>query len=118
MHEMSIAVSVVDIVADYAKRNGADNVRRVVVEVGALSGVVPEALRFAYDEAAMGTVADGSELVIDAIPAAARCRACGHAFVPDYHIFVCPACDGLETELTAGEELAVIEMEVDDAEDH
>ncbi|MBF0171057.1 MAG: hydrogenase maturation nickel metallochaperone HypA [Nitrospinae bacterium] len=118
MHEMSIALSVVDIVADYARRNGAERVRRVTVEVGALSGVVPEALAFAYDEAAAGSLAEGSELTLVAIPSAARCRACGHAFAPDYHIFVCPACGSLETQLTAGEELAVTEMEVDDAEDH
>ena len=118
MHEMSIALSVIDIVTEYAQANNAPKVRRVVVEVGALSGVVPEALAFAYDEAAAGSVADGSELVIRPIPAMALCRACGHTFAPDYHIFICPACEGLETEMTTGNELAVVEMEVDDAEDH
>jgi hydrogenase nickel incorporation protein HypA/HybF len=114
MHEMSIAVNVVEIVAEYARTHNARRVVRVAVEVGGLSGIVPDALAFSYDVAARGTVAEGSRLDIRPVAVLAVCADCGHSFAPDYHLFVCPRCESLSTRLVAGEELAVVEMEIDD----
>ena len=112
MHEMSIALSIVDIVAEEARREGATSVRQVVVEVGELSGVMPEALAFCYDEATCGTGAEGSKLVIEPVKAEALCRECHERFAPSYRVFTCPFCEGLDCVVVAGEELAVTSMEV------
>ena len=69
MHELSIALSLVDTVCDELPRLGSDvHVRRVLIRVGPLSGVVPAALKFAFDVAAEGSLIAGSELDIEEVP--------------------------------------------------
>lgn len=106
-------MSVAQIAAERALEAGARRTISVTVEVGELSGVMPEALEFCYAAAAMGGLAEGSRLVISRIPAVAVCGECGETFTPDQPVFVCPRCDGLTSSLQSGEELAVIEIEVE-----
>jgi hydrogenase nickel incorporation protein HypA/HybF len=110
---MSIAMSVAQIVVERAREEGATRALCVTVEVGELSGVMPEALEFCYEAAVMGGLAEGSRLVVKRIPAVAVCGECGETFAPDARIFVCPKCDGFTAELKSGEELAVSEIEVE-----
>ncbi|MBF0292107.1 MAG: hydrogenase maturation nickel metallochaperone HypA [Nitrospinae bacterium] len=113
MHEMSIAMSVAQIVVERAREEGASKALSVTVEVGELSGVTPEALEFCYEAAVMGGLAEGSRLVIKRVPAVAVCGECGETFAPNERIFVCPKCEGFTASLKSGEELAVIEIEVE-----
>jgi len=113
LHEMSIAMSVAQIAVERAREEGATRALSVTVEVGELSGVTPEALEFCYCAAVMGGLAEGSRLVIKRIPAVAVCGECGETFAPDQRIFVCPKCEGFTASLKSGEELAVIEIEVE-----
>ena len=73
MHEMAITESVV---AAVSERIGPERVRRVVLEVGRLSGVVPDALRFCFEICAKDTTLDGALLEIREIAGRAHCPAC------------------------------------------
>ncbi len=74
MHELAI---VEEIVAAVAEAGGGRPVRHIVLEIGRLSTVLPDAVRFCFDLAAEGTVAEGAALEIVEVPGRGRCRACG-----------------------------------------
>ena len=110
MHELAIADSMVAIATDHARG------RRVVAvnaKVGHLRQVVPSALSFAWELVAAGTVAEGSELRIEEVPAAGVCRRCGTYSVLDGFPLTCADCGGLDVEVTAGEELLVDSLEIE-----
>jgi hydrogenase nickel incorporation protein HypA/HybF len=115
MHELSIAISIVEHVeaAAAAEPNAAITV--VHVRVGAYSGVIPQALRFAWDVATEGTKLAGSTLAIDEVGAAAYCPACdAERELPDLRL-VCPACGGPTPRLVRGKELDLLSVELDDS---
>jgi hydrogenase nickel incorporation protein HypA/HybF len=108
MHELAIAESIVDAVCE---RAAGRPVHRVTVRIGALTAVVPEAMRFCFDLAVEGTVADGAALEIERRAGAARCRDCGaEVELPDL-IVLCP-CGSADLAVTAGRELQIVSMEV------
>ena len=76
MHEMSLAVAVVDQVETAAKTRGAIGVRSIELDVGELAGVVADALAFCFELACAGTVVEGAELRLAAVPGTARGAAC------------------------------------------
>ncbi|SFP69034.1 hydrogenase maturation nickel metallochaperone HypA [Amycolatopsis rubida] len=108
MHEMAITQSVVDAVVD---RLGDARVCRVRLEIGRLSGVVPDSVRFCFDVLCAGTSLDGAELDIDEPPGRARCRSCGGEFGLDDPILLCP-CGSADAEVLAGRELRIMSVEV------
>jgi hydrogenase nickel incorporation protein HypA/HybF len=111
MHELSIAASI----AAVAERHAAGRqVYRVDVKVGQLRQVVPGALEFAFELTAKGTCLDGAELRIEQVWAAGRCRACGAKSVLEGFPLTCAACGGLDVEVTAGEELLVDSLELEE----
>lgn len=82
MHELSIAQSLVEAVCDEAQRAGAVRVCRIKVRIGALSGVVTEALRFSFDMAAEGTLCTGAALDIEQVDVTVMCPACRQPRTP------------------------------------
>ena len=111
MHELSIADAVVAIASRHA---GERRVTRVEVQVGHLRQVVPDALRFAFGLVAAGTPVEGAELVLEVIPAAGSCRACGTVGELPGFPLVCGACGSADLELLRGEELCVEALELED----
>jgi hydrogenase nickel incorporation protein HypA/HybF len=112
MHELSLAESVVRIACRHA---GGRRVARVELKVGHLRQVVPSALEFAFELVARGTPVEGAELALEEVPAAGRCRRCGHEGELERFPLACTACGGMDIELLAGEELLVDALEIDDA---
>jgi len=110
MHELSITQSIVEICQQHA---GGKRVLAVTLEIGDLSGVVPEAVEFCFEACTSGTLLEGARLVIGRIAPAGRCRECGTDFSPPTLYDPCPACGGYRIELLAGEELRVRELEVE-----
>jgi hydrogenase nickel incorporation protein HypA/HybF len=108
MHELGIAQEIVAIVAE---RVGEEKVRRVVLEVGRLTLVLPDALRFCFEVCVEGTALEGAELEIRETPGKARCRACGAELLLDQPFGLC-ACGGTDLEWLSGEELKVKELEL------
>ena len=114
MHELAIAQSI----AAIAQRHAAGRrVSRVQVSVGHLRQVVPDALAFAFELVAQGTELEGAELVLEEVPVAGRCRDCGALGRLDGFPFTCRACGGWDLEITAGEELRVESLDVEEAEE-
>ena len=107
MHEMSIAMSIVDAVADRARQEGCRRVTGIEILVGRLSGVEVESLRFCFDAAARNTPVEGAELSIEDREASGTCEECGVQFpVSSYHAS-CPSCGLFRVSIVSGEELAV-----------
>jgi hydrogenase nickel incorporation protein HypA/HybF len=104
MHELSIADSILRIALDHA---GERRIEAIEVKVGHLRQVVPDALAFAFALVSEGTLAEGAELEMEAIPAAGVCRACGAESEFDGFPLACTACGSLDVELLRGEELLV-----------
>jgi hydrogenase nickel incorporation protein HypA/HybF len=108
VHELGIALEIVDAACE---RAAGRRVTRVVLEVGMLTAVLPDALRFCFDAATEGTALEGAILEIVARPGVARCRACGVEFELMRAFGRC-RCGGSALDWLAGEELRIREMEV------
>lgn len=109
MHELALATSIADTVCE---RAAGRPVRRVTVRVGALTAVVPEAMRFCFGLAVEGTVAEGAGLVIEHRPGAGHCRSCGADFALPDLILLC-SCGSADVAVVSGRELMIVSMEVD-----
>ena len=103
VHELAITQSVVDMVVE---RAAGRQIARVRLQVGALSGVVPDAMMFCYELVAAGTPLEGSTLEIEPVPGAAHCRTCGQDFQLSNLILLCP-CGSADVGILAGRELCV-----------
>jgi hydrogenase nickel incorporation protein HypA/HybF len=113
VHEAGLMQAALDLATDAARRVGASAVRRVVLRVGAMSGVDSDALRFAFDALAPGALGPAAVLEVEEIPARCRCPGCGGEFEPDDVVFRCPACGTIGSELLRGGELELARVEVD-----
>ncbi len=113
MHELSITQSIVDTAIEYAQKEQVSKVLELRVEIGALSGVVPDAVEFCYSSVTQGTLLDGTPLVIDWIEAKGKCPECGHEQIIDNYFNTCEKCGGLALEVICGEELRIKELEVE-----
>lgn len=115
MHELSIALSIVDLASVEAKERGGVRVSAVHLKLGQLSGVVTDALRFSYELACEGTALQGSRLVIEEVPAVAYCQTCDSERPLDsVQRFCCSVCGSLTPELLRGKELEVVALEISD----
>lgn len=115
MHEMSVAMSIVESVSD-AVLSGEprQTVSAVYVRVGAMSGVIPEALAFAWDAATGGTRLDGSRLEIEAVPTAVYCPQCqADRELPGQRLR-CPVCHTRTPQVVRGRELDILSVEIHD----
>jgi hydrogenase nickel incorporation protein HypA/HybF len=108
MHELAICESVVATVTDAV---GAARVLRVVLEIGKLSAVVPDSIRFSFDLCASGTPVAGAALEIVETPGRGRCRDC-RCEVPLQDLFGLCSCGGAQLEVIAGQELRIRSVEV------
>lgn len=109
MHELSLTQAVVDAVAE---KLGDTPIARVTLEIGRLSGVVVDSVRFCFPVVAQGSTLEGADLVIIEPPGAARCRDCGAAFELDDPILLCPGCGGANVTVDTGDELRIRSVEV------
>lgn len=109
MHEMSIAVAMVEQVSEAADGAGSDTVSAVRLRLGELAGVVPDSLRFCFSLACAGTVLDGAALLVDHVPGRARCSPCGTEWATGMPPqLCCPQCGGGTSELVSGREMQIV----------
>ena len=116
MHELSVAHAIVNTVVTALPESPEPRGRitSVRVAVGALSGVVPQALEFAYDVAAEGTPLADAALRIERMPVVIDCPACGHQELSGTTDFHCPSCGELCGNVVGGKELQVLDVTFDD----
>jgi hydrogenase nickel incorporation protein HypA/HybF len=109
VHELGITQQVVEIACEHAR--GA-KIRRIVLEIGKLSAVLPDAVRFCFELCSQDTLAEGATLEIVEPPGLARCRACGAELELERPFGRC-VCGGTDLEWLRGEELRIKELETD-----
>ena len=112
MHEMALSESILQILEEQARVQGFSRVRRVRLEVGALSCVEPEALRFHFEVVTRGSLAEGADLEILPVPGSGWCLPCQRPVEVHSALDACPHCGGYQVEVTGGEELQVKDLEV------
>lgn len=96
-----------------AREHEATQVHRIVLRVGALSGVEPDALRLAFEATIEGTPAANADLELETVPARGRCTDCDLEFdVQSDFIFTCPKCGRISGELVQGRELELARIEM------
>ena len=113
MHEMSIAQSLVDILKEEMVKHDARVLKSVRLHIGQLSAIVPEALSFCFQVITEGTEMEGAQLHMEIIPLKGICKSCHNGFEIEDYAFECPHCKGTDIETVAGQDLAIVEMEVD-----
>jgi len=117
MHELSIALSLIDMASEEAERLGV-RVEALHLRLGALSGVVREALLFSFDLAAEGTPIAGARLEIEDVPVVVFCPACnGERPLQSLQNFLCPVCGTPTPDVVHGRELELATMEVSSREE-
>ena len=112
MHELALCQNVIEIIEREAVLQSFARVEAVRLEIGMLSCVEPEALRFCFDSATHGTVAEGAELEIIAVPAEARCRDCGAEQAFRHWAAECTACGGHRLDVRGGNQMRIKDLEV------
>ncbi|MFG2115813.1 hydrogenase maturation nickel metallochaperone HypA [Streptomyces sp. NPDC048718] len=111
MHEMSVALAVVDQVETAARARAAHGVESIRLEVGELAGIVADALHFCFGLACAGTLVEGAELITHQVPGTARCSPCARDWetgMPPR--LLCPGCGTAAVELVSGRELRIREV--------
>ncbi len=110
MHELGITQNIVAIVSEHS--NGK-KVRRVLLEIGKLSAIMPDAVKFCFDICSQGTVLENAKLEIIEITGLAVCRQCGTKIPLEKPFGKCN-CGSSQLDLIAGEELKIKEIEVEE----
>ena len=108
MHEMSFVVSIIDTVLKEAEEKSLENIRCVKVDVGAMTGALPEYLKKYYREASKGTPLEHSDLETRIIPVEAECFACGSIYTPERsNSYLCPVCKSSAGRVVRGRDIVV-----------
>ena len=116
MHELSIALSIIEGASQEALNRGGAHVHAVHLKLGALSGVVKDALLFSYDIACAGTLLEGSKLVIEYVPVVVYCAMCdGEKTLESIQRFCCPTCGALTPDVVSGRKLELVGLEITEA---
>jgi hydrogenase nickel incorporation protein HypA/HybF len=113
MHELSIAMSIIEGATEEALRHGAAKVNAVHLKLGQLSGVVKDALLFSYGLACEGTALEGSRLVIEEVTATVFCPNCEvERALTSIQRMCCPVCDAPATQVAQGREIELVALEI------
>lgn len=113
MHEMSLAENVLQIIEESARSQNFRRVRSVVLEIGRLSAVEPEAMRFCFDAAMTGSIAEGARLEIIETEGVGRCERCAFDMPLAALYDPCPNCGSYQIRVTSGDLMRVRELEVE-----
>jgi len=114
MHEISLAVAILDIVEEYAVKADFQKVNSIRLSFGRLTCIEAKTLEFAFEVQSGGTKAEGAKLNFEILPVAIHCLACGADSEIDAFTGSCPKCGADEVLITGGrEDLKFIDMEVD-----
>ena len=113
MHEMTIAMNIVDIICQKANDEKAVKVNIVELVIGELSGIMINSLEFCFEAACKNTIADGAELKINIINAEAFCKSCNKNFSIESDFSPCPTCNDFNFELIKGKEFSIKSFNID-----
>ena len=118
MHELSIALSMIDLATEEALRRGGVRVNALHIKLGPLSGVVKDALLFSYEVACNGTALEGTQLLIEEVPVVIYCSQCqAEKQLESIQRFCCPDCGTLTSDVVRGKEMEFVAMEIEGIEE-
>lgn len=112
MHEMSLCLSMIDLVSERVRAEGAHRVLRIKLTIGALGNVEPQALQFCFESAAQGSLVEDAQLDIEVLPGRAFCFDCGVSVTILRRGDECPNCQGTALRIDDGDQMQVTEMEI------
>jgi hydrogenase nickel incorporation protein HypA/HybF len=110
MHEMSIALGIVDIARKALAEAEADRIESITLEIGTLAGVQLDSLHFVWPAAVADTPLEGAERIIEQPQGMALCLECHTTFPVSKHYDACTNCGGYFKEILSGKELNVKSM--------
>ena len=113
LHELSLTQNIVDLAVEHAGRENAKKILSITLEIGALSGVIAEAVEFAFEICSKGTLAEGAALHIRHIDGRGRCLDCHEESELETLTHVCHHCGSLALETLQGQEMRFTELEID-----
>ena len=115
MHEMGIAMQIVDIATASLPVNNTDaRVKKVNLKIGRLAAVVPASLRFCFEVITKETPFSGAQLHISEVPVVVRCRTCNAQWQVEGPDFTCKTCPEGPVDIVSGREIEIISLEVSD----
>ncbi len=117
MHELSVAKDLIAMIIDVAKKNDATRVTSVTVEIGALSGIEPDALEFAFEAVSRDTMLEGCAFEMELTPLTVLCPKCAWRGEVDKLYPICGDCGNAQVEVIGGRELRLLSLDVDDDDD-
>ncbi len=119
MHELSIAMSIIELVQEESDRRGGVAVSAVHLKLGALSGVVKEALLGSFEMACEDTPLKGARLVVEDVPVLIYCQSCrAQRPISSVQLFCCADCGTPSAEVVQGKELEVVALEIEEWDHH
>ena len=113
MHELSLVASVFEVLEEKAREHGAARVTKVVLDVGIMSGAVPDLIESAFEAYKRGTLAAGARLEIVVVPVKVRCPDCGGETVREDADFSCAGCGSRRVEIVEGRDLVIEKIELE-----
>ena len=116
MHELSIAMSILEAAEREMAQHQSAELLRITLRIGELAGVDPESLRFSFEAITRDTPWAEVELQLDFISRTNRCAGCGAQFAVKAGEFACPQCGSLETRFVRGDELELASLELEEIE--
>ena len=112
MNEVGLMRSAIALATEQVKAKGRRKIHKMELNVGELSGVVPDALMFAFDVVSEGTVAEGADLKLTTVPTLCYCTHCRREFYPMSWIYACPYCQHLSNDVREGKNLELVSLEI------
>ena len=112
MHEMSLAEGVLELIEDAARRQEFSKVKTVWLEIGQLACLEVEAMRFCFEAATRGSVAEGAQLEILTTPGSGWCMQCSATVALPEVCSACPQCGTYQVRVTGGTQMRIKELEV------
>lgn len=112
MHEYSIVQALLNQCEEHAEANEAQEITKVVVKIGVMSGVEPDLLTSAFDTFKESTVCDTAEFVIELQPLKLRCKTCAQESETDTRHYRCPKCGNPDVEVIDGEDMYLMSLEM------
>ncbi|HUI30259.1 MAG TPA: hydrogenase maturation nickel metallochaperone HypA [Candidatus Acidoferrales bacterium] len=115
MHELSIAGNILEIVNE--NTDGGSEVKSIKVKIGRLAGVIPDSLEFCFSAITKDTPLEKAKLEIENVEVVVHCNSCGAAFAVEDFFFQCQNCGSPDVKVISGNELQVVEVEINDGAD-
>ena len=112
MHEMSIAINIIELCKKELQKANAKRIEKLNLVVGKLSGIVVESLQFALEASKGNSPLSTAEIIVEEVPATMKCLNCSAEFEADDHYIACPTCGDFRHEIMGGKELIVKSLTV------